>query len=112
MTVQINKHTLMGSRIGQFQQLAVVAFIVSLMINMPPAAAQPASSGQAARANPGPARWENTIKEFEASDAMMPPPQGAVLLIGGCKTGDDRWYEKMVPIADDLYDEHLKEIGK
>ncbi len=34
----------------------------------------------------------------------------AILLIGGCKTGDDRWYDKMIPIADDLYDEHLKEI--
>ena len=35
----------------------------------------------------------------------------AILLIGGCKSGDARWYEKMVPVADDLYDEHLAEIG-
>jgi len=40
------------------------------------------------------------------------PRRIAILLIGGCKTGDDRWYDKMVPIADDLYDEHLKEIGQ
>ena len=39
------------------------------------------------------------------------PRRMAILLIGGCKTGDDRWYDKMIPIADDLYDEHLKEIG-
>jgi hypothetical protein len=32
----------------------------------------------------------------------------AVLLIGGDKTGDPRWYEKFVPIADDLFDRHLK----
>ena len=38
------------------------------------------------------------------------PRRIAILLIGGCKTGDDRWYDKMVPIADDLYDEHLKEF--
>lgn len=38
------------------------------------------------------------------------PRRIAILLIGGCKTGDDRWYDKMVPVADDLYDEHLKEI--
>lgn len=36
----------------------------------------------------------------------------AILLIGGNKSGDDRWYEKVVPIADRLYDEHLREIGE
>lgn len=40
------------------------------------------------------------------------PRRMAILLIGGCKTGDDRWYDKMVPVADDLFDEHLKEIGQ
>ena len=40
------------------------------------------------------------------------PRRMAILLIGGCKTGGDRWYERMVPVADDLYDEHLKEIGQ
>ena len=40
------------------------------------------------------------------------PRRTAILLIGGCKTGDARWYEKMVPVADDLYDEHLEEIGQ
>ncbi|MCZ0954801.1 MAG: type II toxin-antitoxin system RelE/ParE family toxin [Rhodospirillaceae bacterium] len=40
------------------------------------------------------------------------PRRTAILLIGGCKTGDDRSYEKMVPIAEDLYDEHLGEIGR
>jgi hypothetical protein len=38
------------------------------------------------------------------------PRRIAVLLIGGKKAGDDRWYDRMVPIADDLYDEHLKEL--
>lgn len=35
------------------------------------------------------------------------PRRMAILLIGGCKGGDDRWYEKFVPLADNLYDEHL-----
>lgn len=35
------------------------------------------------------------------------PRRAAILLIGGNKTGDDRWYRKFVPRADDLYDEHL-----
>ena len=32
----------------------------------------------------------------------------AILLIGGDKTGNKRWYEENVPIADRLYDEHLE----
>src|SRR5512146_1819246 len=38
------------------------------------------------------------------------PSRSALLLIGGDKTGDDRWYEKMVPKADAIYEEHLKVI--
>jgi hypothetical protein len=35
----------------------------------------------------------------------------AILLIGGDKTGDNRFYEKYIPIADSLYDEYLEEIS-
>jgi hypothetical protein len=35
------------------------------------------------------------------------PIRCAILLLGGEKTGDDRWYEWAVPQADRLYDEHL-----
>lgn len=38
------------------------------------------------------------------------PRRCAILLLGGEKTGDDRWYKKHVPIADNLYDEHLKTL--
>jgi hypothetical protein len=34
----------------------------------------------------------------------------AILLIGGDKTGNDRWYEEYVPRADAIYDEHLREL--
>ena len=40
------------------------------------------------------------------------PRRVAILLIGGKKTGDDRWYDKFVPTADTLYDEHLAELTK
>jgi hypothetical protein len=40
------------------------------------------------------------------------PTRTAILLIGGDKTGNDRWYEQFVPIADNLYDEHLKILRK
>lgn len=40
------------------------------------------------------------------------PRRAALLLIGGNKTGDDRWYETYVPIADKLYDQHLAQLKK
>jgi hypothetical protein len=40
------------------------------------------------------------------------PRRSAILLIGGDKTGDDRWYERFVPIADRLFEQHLLEIEK
>ena len=36
----------------------------------------------------------------------------AILLVGGKKTGDDRWYDTFVPLADRLYDEHLALLKK
>jgi hypothetical protein len=41
------------------------------------------------------------------------PRRAAILLIAGDKRG--RWqefYERMVPVADDLYDEHVEELRK
>jgi hypothetical protein len=40
------------------------------------------------------------------------PRRAAILLLGGDKTGDNRWYEKHVPMADKLYDQHLREMEK
>jgi hypothetical protein len=36
----------------------------------------------------------------------------AILLIGGDKTGNDRWYGEFVPVADGLYDGHLTALKK
>ena len=38
------------------------------------------------------------------------PRRIAILLLGGNKKGNDRWYEENVPKADKLYDELLKEL--
>jgi hypothetical protein len=38
------------------------------------------------------------------------PRRMAILLIGGDKTGNKRWYEQFVPIADRLYQMHLEEL--
>ena len=40
------------------------------------------------------------------------PTRSAILLIGGDKTGDDRWYEVNVPIADRVYDAHLDQLRR
>jgi hypothetical protein len=38
------------------------------------------------------------------------PRRVAILLLGGDKTGEERWYEVHVPIADRLFEQHLKTI--
>jgi len=40
------------------------------------------------------------------------PRRVAVLLLGGDKTGNDRWYEAFVPVADRLYDAHLVSLKR
>lgn len=50
----------------------------------------------------------NPIRVFYAFD----PRRVAILLFGGVKIGNNRFYEKHIPIADRLYDEHIKQIYK
>lgn len=50
----------------------------------------------------------NPYRVFYAFD----PRRTAILLIGGDKTGNDRFYEEYVPVADKLYDVHLEELAK
>jgi hypothetical protein len=38
------------------------------------------------------------------------PRRVAILLLGGSKVGDDRWYEKNIAEADALYESHLEEL--
>lgn len=39
------------------------------------------------------------------------PRRMAILLLGGDKSGRfEEWYQEMIPLADELYDEHLKEL--
>ncbi|MBP9692576.1 MAG: type II toxin-antitoxin system RelE/ParE family toxin [Alphaproteobacteria bacterium] len=40
------------------------------------------------------------------------PRRAAILLIGGNKRGDKRWYKTYIPIADKLYTDHLVELKK
>ena len=40
------------------------------------------------------------------------PVRSALLLLGGDKTGNSRWYEENVPKGERLFAEHLKELEK
>ena len=46
------------------------------------------------------------LRVFYAFD----PRRSAILLIGGDKTGNDRFYKRFIPVADRLYDDHLQEL--
>ena len=48
------------------------------------------------------------LRVFYAFD----PRRTAILLIGGDKTGDNRFYRRFIPVADRLYDEHLQGLRK
>ncbi len=48
----------------------------------------------------------NPLRVFYVFD----PRRTAILLIGGDKTGNDRFYEEYVRLADDLYDAYLEEL--
>jgi hypothetical protein len=43
---------------------------------------------------------------------IFDPRRNAMLLLGGDKTGNERWYEENVPRADRIYDHHLEELQR
>jgi hypothetical protein len=48
------------------------------------------------------------LRVFYAFD----PARQAVVLIGGDKTGDGRFYERMVPVAERIWKEYLDETAQ
>ena len=59
------------------------------------------------------------LEIFEAQIGVCPSfgapnrrRHAAILLIGGNKSGHDRWYDEYIPKADKLYDEHLELLKK
>jgi hypothetical protein len=57
-------------------------------------------------------QWWNSLDEQEQEeiDRKVHPRRSAILLVGGDKTGDAGWYDRYVPVADDLFDKHLQEL--
>lgn len=41
---------------------------------------------------------------------IFDPRRTAILLIGGKKTGERCWYDKNVPIAEKIYENHLQTL--
>ena len=56
-------------------------------------------------------RTQHAGKPFRTLYAFD-PRRMAILLMGGDKTGEGRWYEVHVPIADSLYDEHMAQLRR
>ncbi|MGH9893657.1 MAG: type II toxin-antitoxin system RelE/ParE family toxin, partial [bacterium] len=90
-----------------------VAVAVELLEELGPRLSHPHSTGvQSSR--------HGRMRELRVQHAGRPlrilyafdPRRVAILLIGGDKTGDDRWYETFVPLADQLYDDHLKHLER
>ena len=48
------------------------------------------------------------LRVFYAFD----PRRSAILLIGGDKTGDNRFYRRYIPMADKLYDDYIEELRR
>ena len=62
----------------------------------------------------------SNMKELRSQSAGAPlrvffafdPRRCAILLIGGDKSGDGRFYDRMIPLADDLLDTYLAELRR
>ena len=50
----------------------------------------------------------NPVRVFYAFDSR----RTVILLIGGDKTENDRFYAQYIPVADKLYSEHVEELRK
>jgi hypothetical protein len=48
------------------------------------------------------------LRTFFAFD----PRRTAILLIGGDKTGDKRFYERMIPLVERFYNNYLEELRR
>lgn len=88
-----------------------VASFVGLLEQFGPALKFPHSSGisTSRHAHMRELRIQHAGRPYRVLYAFD-PRRMAVLLLGGDKTGDGRWYETHVPLADRLYDEHIQNL--
>lgn len=90
-----------------------VAYSVSLLAELGPSLGFPHSSKVTSSRHSG-------MRELRTQSGGKPlrtlyifdPFRTAILLMGGDKTGNDRWYEQFVPVADRIYQQYLDELRK
>jgi hypothetical protein len=88
-----------------------VDFTVSLLQEVGPTLRMPHSSGieMSRHAHMRELRIQHEGRPYRVLYAFD-PRRTAILLIGGDKTGNNRWYEEHVPRADAIYDQYLREL--
>jgi hypothetical protein len=88
-----------------------VDFTVSLLQDVEPALKMPHSSGveTSRHKHMRELRVQHQGRPYRVLYAFD-PRRSAMLLIGGDKTGNNRCYEEYVPLADAVYDRHLREL--
>jgi hypothetical protein len=86
--------------------------VVGLLEELGPALSRPRADTvkKSRHANMKELRVQHSGKPYRVLFAFD-PRRCAMLLVGGDKTGNARWYEIFVPIADRLFDEHLRQIA-
>lgn len=107
-----NEFGVWWTRLKEVQQENVTA-MVELLAERGPGLPFPYSSGVAGSRH-------GQMRELRIQSAGDPirifyafdPRRSAILLIGGNKAGNDRFYRRYVPIADKLYDEYLEELKR
>jgi hypothetical protein len=99
-------------KLSESEQISVTAH-VELLEHMGPNLKFPYSSGilNSTYSHIRELRVQHSGKPYRILYAFD-PRRVAILLIGGNKTGNERWYEEFVPIADKLYQEHLNSLKK
>jgi hypothetical protein len=92
---------------------ADVIAVVDMLVDHGPHLGFPHTSGveQSKHSHMRELRIQHAGRPYRVLYAFDPRRTG-ILLIGGDKTGDNRWYDTHVPLADRLYDEYIEEIRK
>jgi hypothetical protein len=100
------------SSLGEDEQVSVAAS-VELLEKFGPALRFPHSSAiaQSRHGHMRELRIQHRGEPYRVLYAFD-PRRTAMLLLGGSKAGDERWYEMYVPKADAIYDEHLAQLRK
>jgi hypothetical protein len=88
-----------------------VAYAVDLLAERGPNLSFPHSSGieRSRHGHMRELRIQHKGRPYRALYAFD-PRRTAILLLGGDKTGDNRWYDVHIPRADDIYERYIEQI--